>query len=108
MARVESEPSSEWGPFILCHYSFAAFSENAVVLDIGCGFGAQLRQLTDAGCVTTGVDVAMNQLRDCRKAELRVVQARAEALPIRTAALDGVICKVALPYTIERLAIAEL
>jgi len=77
-------------------------------LDIGCGEGNQLLQLKAGGCVATGIDVSIASLRLCRQRGLRVVQARAEELPIRTEVVDGVVCKVTLPYTAEVSAVTEI
>jgi SAM-dependent methyltransferase len=98
---------SEWGPFVLS-YNFAEFPMDSLVVDIGCGDGTQLSQLAESGCVAFGVDVNLAGLMRCQRLHRGTVQARAEELPIRSGALDGVVCKVALPYTDEALAIGEI
>jgi SAM-dependent methyltransferase len=98
---------SEWGPFVLS-YNFAEFPRESLVVDVGCGDGAQLSQLAESGCIAFGVDVNLAGLIRCRQLHRGTVQARAEELPIRSGALDGVVCKVALPYTAEALAIGEI
>ena len=97
----------EWGPFVLSEYDFSDFAQGAFVLDVGCGEGTQLLRLEQRGCVSLGLDLAISPLLRCRQRNLPVVRARAEALPIRTGKLDGIICKVALPYTEERLVVRE-
>ncbi len=76
-----------------------------LVADIGCGAGQELLpHLGDAMCV--GVDIAAEGLTLARErlaqagaSRLGFARARAEALPMRTATVDLVICRLALMYT---------
>lgn len=60
------------------------------VLDLGCGTGRNLPLLPPG---SAGVDPALDSLRRARRRApgARLVQARAEALPFRTAAFDTVV-----------------
>jgi SAM-dependent methyltransferase len=102
---MSSQPS--WSPYILYDYAFSDFAAGARVLDVGCGQGAQLKQAADRGCWAAGVELDGKALATCKRSGLTVVQARAELLPFRSGSLDGVICKVVLPYTDEVRAIGE-
>lgn len=88
----------DWRPYLL-DYDFCDFRAGARVLDVGCGAGAQVRELARRGCLAIGVDV---------RPGAAILLAAAEALPFRDASFDGVVCKVTLPYTDERLALAEI
>jgi ubiquinone/menaquinone biosynthesis C-methylase UbiE len=50
----------------------------------------------------------LSRLRCARARGADVAQAAAEQLPFRSGAADGVVCKVVVPYTDERKAIAEI
>ncbi len=63
-------------------------SGKARLIDIGCGFGANLRVLDPLGDVV-GVDVSLEALRSIEKRPtLGLVQAEADALPFRADAFD--------------------
>src|SRR5205085_6101666 len=47
-------------------------------------------------------------IMQCREKRLPTFQASAEELPLRSAAFDGVICKVVLPYTDEARTLSEI
>ncbi len=100
-----SEPS--WSRYILHDYSFSDFAAGSRVVDVGCGPGAQLEETVGRGCRAVGVELNHGSLVACKNRGLTVVQARAEALPIRTGTLDGLICKVMLSYTDEARALSE-
>jgi ubiquinone/menaquinone biosynthesis C-methylase UbiE len=89
-------------------HSFAAFAAGQRVLDVGCGYGLQLAELADRGCRAFGVDVRANVVAKCSARGLRVAVAAAEALPFRHHTMDGVVCKVVLPYTDEARALTEI
>ena len=100
-------PKPFWSGYILYDYSFSDFSPATCVVDVGCGRGTQLEQVVARGCRAIGVDLDGEALAVCAKQGRMVVRARAEALPFRTGSLDGLICKVALPYTDEARALGE-
>lgn len=96
-----------WSRYILHDYSFADFAAGTRVADVGCGRGAQLREVVSRGCRAVGVELDGESLAACTERGLAVVQARPEALPFRTVSLDGLICKVVLPYTDDARALGE-
>ena len=98
---------SEWKGYILEDYKLS-FKAGAMVLDIGCGNGRQMRDLISQGCSVIGLDLDLNALTHCQSLRLQVLQARAERIPILSASLEGAICKVVLPYTDENLVIREI
>ena len=99
--------TSEWADFILDEFSFSAFPPGSRVLDVGCGSGDQLRMLRQAGLDAIGVE-PRRELVDSLVAEgYDVRQGVAEQLPFNDASCDGLICKVVVPYTDERKAVAE-
>jgi|SRR5262245_17598218 len=108
-SRLSAAPSKPfWARYILYDYSFGEFTAETRVADVGCGRGDQLEQVVARGCRAVGVELDGEAVAACAKRGLAVVQARAEALPFRTASLDGLICKVVLPYTDEARALGEL
>jgi SAM-dependent methyltransferase len=73
-------------------YALSQFKPNpsrkARLIDIGCGFGANLRVLEPLGDVV-GVDVSLEALQSIQKRPvLGLVQAEADALPFRADAFD--------------------
>jgi len=104
---VSGAATSEWADFILDEFSFSAFPPGSRVLDVGCGSGDQLRMLRQAGLDAIGVE-PRRELVDSLVAEgYDVRQGVAEQLPFDDASCDGLICKVVVPYTDERKAVAE-
>jgi SAM-dependent methyltransferase len=76
--------------------------DGAVVLDAGCGSGAQAQWLLDQGADVVGIDVSPRMIEEARrrcgeKGEFRVADL-AEPLPLEPASLDGITCSLALHY----------
>jgi ubiquinone/menaquinone biosynthesis C-methylase UbiE len=70
----------------LAHYSQP--NPNQTIVDIGCGFGANLPVLNPLGRVV-GVDVSLDALRAiAQRPALGLVQAEADALPFRADTFD--------------------
>jgi SAM-dependent methyltransferase len=102
----------------------SAASRNAVrsssitrVLDIGCGAGQELRPfLQNARTFGVGIDVSPEagligrELFKSAQPGSRVgfVRAAAENLPLRAATFEVVVCRLALPYTDNARALAEV
>lgn len=62
------------------------------ILDLGCGTGAGLSELTELGAEATGADFSAEALQFCRSRGLpRLVLARGEAAPFRSASFDAAI-----------------
>lgn len=97
----------EWPGYVAGDFSFSEFPPGSRVLDVGFGYGEQMRKLAAGGCRTFGIEYSSPLAARGRQAALDVCRATAERLPIRTGSLDGLICKVVVPYTDEARAIAE-
>ena len=87
---------------------FASFPPGAIVADVGCGNAWALQELLERGCRGIGTEVDDRCLREARLAGRPVVKAGAEAMPIKTQSVDGVIFAGVLPFTEEDAAFAEL
>jgi SAM-dependent methyltransferase len=106
--RVDGAALSEWGAYVLEEFAFEDYPAGARVLDIGTGDGGWLGALAENGCRAVGLDPLVADLQRARARGLAVVCGVAEHLPFRTAAADGVVCKVVMPYTDEARALAEI
>jgi len=98
---------SEWSGFVVEDFRFDAFAPGARVLDVGCGHGEQLKALRRAGVDAVGVEPSPDLVAALTAEGFDVRRGFAERLPVDTASFDGLVCKVVLPYTDERRAIAE-
>ena len=86
------------------------------VLDVGCGGGQEMIPFGQRGAGCVGVDISPDSGRFGRQLfrrdhpGLRVsfATAMAEGLPFGAGTFDVVICRVAIPYTNNRLALAEM
>jgi SAM-dependent methyltransferase len=105
---VAVRPAVSWRDYFLADFSFSAIPVRGIVADIGCGRGTELEGLRGNGHSAFGIDVDEGALLECRSRGLRVLRAHAEDLPVRTASLDGVVCKVVVPYTDESRALTEI
>ena len=98
----------EWDGYVATDYVFTDFAPRSRVLDVGFGAGGNLTRLGEAGCTVCGVEYDPRLAKGGRAKGLAVAQAKAEELPFRSGSMDGVICKVVVPYTDEALAVAEI
>jgi SAM-dependent methyltransferase len=87
------------------------------VLDVGCGAGQELLPfVTERGAVGFGMDIAATVGRVGREmyathapaARVSFLRGAAENLPFPSGSFDVVICRLALPYTDNRRAFAEV
>lgn len=86
------------------------------VLDVGCGGGQDLIPFATASTSCVGIDVSHDSgLWASRQfaatypdLRVRFLTAAAETLPFRDGAFDLVLCRVAIPYTDNRRAMAEM
>ena len=97
---------SIWDGYILEDYKFS-FGSGKLILDVGCGKGGQLEEVSKNGSKAFGIDIGFKGLTDCRGKGLSVLQAQAEQIPFSDNSFDGINCKVVLPYTKEDLVISE-
>jgi SAM-dependent methyltransferase len=97
----------EWADFIVEGFSFVDFAPGTRVLDVGCGGGEQLEALRRAGLDAVGVEPSQVLVDQVAARGLTVFRGAAERLPIESQSVDGVVCKVVVPYTDERRAVAE-
>lgn len=98
----------DWTIYVLTDYSFVAYEPEMRVLDVGFGKGKQLQELKRNGCIAFGVEPNWVCLVSGQQRGIRVLQARAERLPVRNASVDGLVCKTVIPYTDERRALREI
>jgi SAM-dependent methyltransferase len=77
----------------------------AVVLDAGCGSGAQAQWLLDQGAEAVGIDVSPRMIeeaeRRCGGRGRFLVADLARPLPLEPASLDGITCSLALHYVAD-------
>jgi ubiquinone/menaquinone biosynthesis C-methylase UbiE len=106
--NATTAPACEWLGYINEEFAFDDFPAGARILDIGFGRGDQMRRVKARGCVGVGLEIDPELARNGRQSGLSVCRARAEQLPVRTSTMDGVVCKVVIPYTEEAKAIAEI
>jgi SAM-dependent methyltransferase len=92
----------------LHEYSFVDFPPGSRVLDIGCGVGQQMSELMRRGYEVVGIDPDPELVARGRDCGLDMHQAFAEHLPLPDASVDGVVCKVVLPYTKSSVAMREI
>ncbi len=88
--------------------SLASWPAGARVLDLGCGSGAALRFLIDAGSLqAVGLDpsaLLLSRGRE-RAPALPLIQALSDDLPCATASLDGILaeCSLSLATDVDRV-----
>ena len=97
-----------WSAYLSSPPDLSHYQSGGTVLDLGCGSGEQLTRLRGAGCRAIGLELSAEAARACRTMGHPVIIARAENLPFRTNSCQGVLSKVVIPYTDERLAIEEI
>lgn len=98
----------EWAGYVNEEFAFAAYPTGARVLDLGFGAGEQMQRLLTTGCRAIGIESHPVLAARARSRGLAVCRGVAEALPFPSTSFDGVICKVVVPYTDERLAVREI
>jgi len=82
---------------------------DAVILDLGCGFGHVASALGAAGHRALGADPDPGALLDARRRDPATpwVRARAEEIPLRTRSVDALFSLSALQYADRDAALAE-
>ena len=107
MSDTPDAKPSEWSGFVVDDFRFDEFEPGARVLDVGCGHGEQVKALRRAGFDVVGVEPSPDLVAALTAEGLDVRRGVAEHLPVDAASFDGLVCKVVVPYTDERRAIAE-
>ena len=93
--------------YVLADYNIAEFPKGALVLDVGCGMGGDLKELERRGCLAVGIEPGCESVNSCRRQMLRVIQAIGEHIPLKTASCDGLICNGVLSFTNEACVLRE-
>lgn len=86
------------------------------VLDLGCGAGQELWPFVQRGAFGVGTDLAPDAgllgqelfAHEGLAGRVAFLRSTAEHLPFRPAAFDVLVCRLALPYTDNRLALQEM
>ena len=78
-----------------------------VVVDVGCGLGADLARLADAGMRPIGIDRSAAFLAAAAGRGLPIAQADAGTLPIRGASVDGVRIERTLEHVVNPGAVLD-
>jgi len=97
-----------WRGYVLDNYDFAEFQAADIVLDVGCGDGRVLEELGRKECRPIGIDVNWECLTNSRAHKVPLLQSEAEFIPLRGSSVDGVVCKVVIPYVHEQRALQEI
>ena len=103
-----SAATCDWVGHIDTGFEFTDYAPGSRVLDVGFGGGEQMRRLRAAGCHVFGVEYDGRLAARAGATGLAVCRAQAEHLPFADASLDGLVCKVVVPYTDEAKAVAEI
>jgi len=95
-------------PHVLCReFLLTDLTAGQSVLDVGCGTGDLMKELAQGGCSVSGVEIDRSLVASCQAAGLQVREGCAERLPMRDESVDAIVCSVVIPYTDERIAVAE-
>lgn len=107
MSISEEQTKSRIDPMRIPNELPMDFVPGGQVVDIGCGYGNELMKLLAMGYQAEGVEYDPALVAKLREEGLPVQQGGAEKLPLEADSYDGILCNVVLPYTEERLAVAE-
>lgn len=97
-----------WSAYLTAPPDLTRYPRDGLVVDIGCGPGEQLTGLREAGYRAVGIEPSPEAAGACHNLGHAVIIAKAERLPLRSGSCSGILCKVVIPYTDERLAIEEI
>ena len=79
-----------------------ALSGPPLVLDLGCGSGLSTTPLARRGCMSLGMDLSLEMLREARRRGCEVVQADMSLpLPLRPGVVDAVLSVSSLQFLFE-------
>ena len=105
--NTRNASDGDWDGYLAEGFAFADYPPGARVLDVGFGGGEQMKRLLALGCRAFGIEYDERLTGRGAAQGLRVCRAQAERLPFAAASLDGLVCKVVVPYTDEALAVRE-
>ena len=105
---MNRERQPYWSEYLDPPPDFQRYSPGGIVIDIGCGHGEQLALIREAGCRPIGLEPFFETAGAAKALGYPIVVARAEQLPFRTGGVQGILCKVVMPYTDEQLAVSEM
>jgi SAM-dependent methyltransferase len=105
---VSLEGPSYWSTYLDPPPEISRYAHGGIVVDIGCGSGEQLSDIGAAGCRPIGLEPFAETAGAAKALGYPIVVARAEQLPFRTGGVQGILCKVVMPYTDEQLAVSEM
>ena len=112
--------SASWSDIRVIEMEVAEISqrlkEGDRVLDIGCGAGQELLPFAMAGSFCVGMDVSPDVgligrklfLKEKLSQRVAFLRSAAEQIPFTSGMFDLVICRLAIPYTDNRLALTEM
>jgi len=93
---------------VVCRqFLIAGIPSGSRVLDVGCGHGELMADLTGRGMKTAGVEVDKRLVAECCERGLSVRFGMAESLPFSDGEFDAIVSSVVLPYTDQRKALRE-
>jgi ubiquinone/menaquinone biosynthesis C-methylase UbiE len=122
-SQYDTYVRSEWDMFVhdpkraCASLSAVEHVQVSRVLDVGCGAGQELLPfVTERQALGVGIDSAPETGRVGRQmftsisraTRVQFLRARAEAVPLRSASFDVVVCRLALPYMNNRRALSEM
>ena len=95
-------------PWTICRrFLTSDTSPGEVTLDVGCGTGDLMVELTHLGAKTQGIEINPALIESCQTRGLSVQAGSAEHIPFDTETFDRVVCSVVVPYTEEQQAVTE-
>jgi ubiquinone/menaquinone biosynthesis C-methylase UbiE len=104
----EYDDSTEWCSDPALLDPLVAGAEGRKALDLGCGTGLVAQALREISGKVWGLDLAYSMLAKARsRIGSRIIQGEAEALPLRSASLDLIVCRQVLHYTREAEVLCE-
>lgn len=90
---------------------YCQFSQEAILLDVGCGLGGTLQRIHELGYACMGLDVSMDLLTQGQigggDVAPLLVQADISHMPLQTASVQGIFCECVLSLCAKPHAILQ-
>jgi len=97
-------PSSEVISFIMSNFSNTIDKSHIKILDVGCGWGNNLKFLNEQGFETHGVDFSMTAVTHCQKYHKNIIHGNLTKLPYKNDTFDSIIDRMSIQHnTKERI-----